>query len=93
MNRIVELARVYHDPYDEWAWCLGWLGSLCDVYVLERGRYIPSEVYTPGCLAEPDDSYEYEEITSLNPSDDELEYAIKILDRYANWLKMAGKDY
>lgn len=38
-------------------------------------------------------TYAWETLTSMGTTPEERAYALKILDRYREWLRIAGKDY
>lgn len=80
-----------HDPGDQFAWCQGWRFALCDYLTFEWGEYVPD--FRPSPMGPEEDAYEYEELTEIQPSPDECRYALRILDRYREWLRIAGRDY
>lgn len=90
-----------HDP---WGACLGALGPICDLMtVIGEGSGIPGSAgYRPamglGMWSIAADSYVGEELVLAWFTDDsldhpDLEYAARVLDRYADLIKAAGKDY
>ncbi len=102
-NPVLIEARINHDPYDEFAWVQGWRFAICDALLWDWGVSVPG--FSPGAATEPEDTFELAAIRTLYeiedgsiPVDqwhleDELRYALKILDRYREWLRIAGKDY
>lgn len=101
-NPVLIEARVDHDPYDEFAWCQKWRFAICEVLLFDWGYLAPG---FRTVATEPEDGYEIEAIRSLYVIDDdsiareywhvedELKYALMILDRYREWLRIAGLDY
>lgn len=80
-----------HDPGDQFGWCQGWRFALCDYLTSEWGEHVPG--FRQGAGGPDGDAYEYEELTEIRPGPDECWYALRILDRYREWLRIAGKDY
>lgn len=95
-------ARINHDPCDEFAWVQSWRFALCEALLFDWGYLVPG---FRTVRSEPEDSSELEIIRTLYVieddsiareywyREDELKYALKILDRYREWLRIAGKDY
>ena len=85
------IALFNHDPYDQFAWCQSYRFAICDILTFDRGEYVP-EFYSSG--PETDDAA-YQELTeaATRVTTDSLWYALKILDRYREWLRLAGEDY
>lgn len=79
-----------HDPYDQFAWCQEWRFSICNYLYHARGYRVPH--YRPGAGG-PDVSYGYETLAETDPPIGAMLYALRILDRYREWLRIAGKDY
>lgn len=91
-------ARFNHDPYDQWGWCLMWLGAVAEVLTFDFGTPVPRDIFTPGSgQREPDpDSFEVEmvrECVTKGSTDDDLRRALHTLDRFADWLQAAGHSY
>jgi hypothetical protein len=91
-------ARLNHDPHDEWGWALEWLGGIAEVLVFDMGESVPREIYTPGAgQTEPEhDSYAVEAIraaVATGTTAQDLRRALRVLDRYADMLRAAGRDY
>lgn len=85
------MALVMHDPYDQFAWCQEWRFAIADVLTHDRHETVPG--FRPGFNGADVESYAYQDIATSPPSDDALWYALKILDRYREWLRLAGEDY
>lgn len=85
-NPVLIEARVNHDPYDQFAWVQEWRFAIAQ-RLEDLGEYVPS-------FRGADDireTYGYEAIAY--GSVPELRYALKILDRFREWLKVTGRDY
>jgi hypothetical protein len=80
-NPVLIEARINHDPYDEFAWVQDWRFAICD------------RLYNPDCATGPELTFAYETLSELDPTVGDMEYALGILDRYREWLRIAGKDY
>ncbi len=78
-----------HDPFDPFGWVQGWRFALCDYLFHVMGENVPE--FRPA--SEPESSYEFEEISQLDPDLETLWYSLEILDRYRAWIGMAGLDY
>lgn len=93
-NPVLIEARIAHDPSDEFAWVQGWRFVIAQ-FLADAGGYVPD-------FRGSDDireDFEYEQLEMLYPAyvdgvsnQDvrELTYALKILDRYREWLRVAG---
>jgi len=79
-----------HDPYDQFAWCQEWRFAICDYLVWELGGHVPG--FRPACGPD-DDSYAYDCLRHMNVTEESLRYALRILDRFGEWLRIEGKDY
>ena len=101
-NPVLIEARIAHDPHDEFGWVQGWRFAICDALLFDWGYLAPG--YRT-MADEPEDTHELQMIRDLYEMDDdsiprdywyredELKYALVILDRYREWLRIAGKDY
>lgn len=97
-NELRYEALLTHDPYDQWGWVMGEAFALCDAVYVYWGVTLPE--YRPGpgvTFAAVLQDYRGGSILSLL-SDGVADYEdvlrwFKVLTRFANWLKMAGKDY
>lgn len=84
-------ALLSHDPGDQFGWCQSWRFAIADYLTFNVGEYV--EGFRPA-LGDPDtDSYEYDTLCESAPATEALRYAEKVLDRYREWLRIAGKDY
>lgn len=90
-NPVLMLARDNHDPRDEFAWVQEWRFAISDYLHWHEGEVVLG--FSPGAMPGPDLSLAYLEISEYDPTAEELWYALDILDRYREWLRMAGKDY
>lgn len=90
-NPVLRVARVNHDPYDEFAWVQEWRFAISDYLYWHEGEAVPG--FSPGGTSGPELSLAYEGISECAPSVEELWYALGILDRYREWLRIAGRDY
>lgn len=91
MREILGHALFNHDPGDQFAWCQGWRFALCDYLEFVWGEEVPG--FLPNITGPVEDAYEYQELKEIQPGPDECWYALRILDRYREWLRIAGKDY
>ena len=97
-NPVLIEARIAHDPYDEFGWVQEWRLAICEFLAHFRGTAVEgfrcSHAY-PGLDIESmtDESYALNELFEARPSVEELTYALKVLDRYREWLRIAGRDY
>lgn len=89
-NPVLQEARLNHDPYDQAAWVHDWRSSIAQ-YLTDQGEHVP-DFQGSGDIR---DEFAYEVLHESNPAyePDELFYALKILTRYREWLRVAGKDY
>jgi hypothetical protein len=90
-NPVLMLARDNHDPYDEFAWVQGWRFAIADKLTFDKGEDVPD--FTPSPFGPDTDSFEYAALCETFHTVETLWYALKILDRYREWLRAAGKDY
>jgi hypothetical protein len=87
-NPVLIEARVNHDPYDEFAWVQEWRFSIAQL-ITDIGEHVPDFRGSDDIR----DDYAYQQLSYGPASVRELRYALKILDRYREWLRIAGKDY
>lgn len=87
-NAVLQEARIYHDPFDEFGWVQGWRFSIAQ-YLTDQGEHV-SEFRGAAGIRE---DFEYAALVDLGPNVEETRYALKILDRYREWLRLAGRDY
>lgn len=88
-NVVLSLTMDNHDPYDEFAWVQGWRFAMCDFLYFEREEHVPD--FRPA--NEPENSYEFETLQYENPTTEEVEYALRVLDNFREWLGTEGRDY
>jgi hypothetical protein len=97
-NPVLIEARIHHDTHDEFAWVQGWRFAIAQ-FLTDAGEYVPYALIGADSIRE---EFEYEQLEMLYPNYSErvrvsevreLLYALKILDRYREWLRIAGKDY
>lgn len=84
-------ALVNHDPFDQFAWCQEWRFALCDYLTFDQGEYVPD--FRPGFNGPDIDSYAYSQLVVSDYDTETAQYALRILDRYREWLRIAGMDY
>jgi len=87
-NPVLIEARMNHDPCDQFAWVQEWRFAIA--------QWLTDASYEVEDFRGSDDireDYAYEAITSVRPTISELRYALKVLDRYREWLRIAGEDY
>lgn len=89
-NPVLDMTRDT-DMYDPFGWVQGWRFALCDYLTFDLGESVP--FFRASAFGPEEDSYEYQELISLNPEAEEAQYALKILDRYREWVRIAGRDY
>lgn len=90
-NPVLIQARLTHDPYDEFAWVQDWRFAIAQ-RLEDLGEYVPEFRGADDIR----DTYEYEAVAGTETSEGDAEmmwYALRILDRYREWLRIAGKDY
>jgi hypothetical protein len=81
-------ALINHDPYDQFAWCQGWRFALAQ-YLTDHDEYVPDFRGSTDIR----EGFEFEMIVLSMPSIESVWYALKILDRFREWLRLAGEDY
>jgi len=78
-----------HDPFDQFAWVQGWRFAIADYLVWELGEYVPEfRSYAP-----EEDAYEFETLKEIDASAEACQYALRILDRFREWLEIAEETY
>lgn len=85
------------DTSDGWGTCMAWLFAMCD-YLYEHGDYeadvFLNEVrYQCGACGPSCEGYEYEAICELAESLETVLRVARILSRWSDMLRAAGKDY
>jgi hypothetical protein len=79
-NPVLIEARINHDPYDEFAWVQDWRFAISDRLYWYEGEDVPG--FNPGGATGPELTFAYETLSDLNPTVEQMEYALNILDRY-----------
>jgi hypothetical protein len=88
-REVLGTAVLFFDPHDLFGWCQEWRFTLAQ-YLTDQGECVPDFRGGPGLR---DDLSYYEELTAMRPGPDACRYALRILDRYREWLRIAGRDY
>jgi len=92
---LMELIHGDCPDYDQWGWVQGWRFALAEYiyFGCHRPDLVPE--FRPSAWYEPDtDVWEFIELTNRGPfTEDELIRVWRVLNRYVNWLKVAGKEY
>lgn len=88
-NPVLQEARIHHDPFDQFAWVQEWRFSIAQ-YLTDQGEHVPG--FRGGDDIRDDMAYGVLSVL-LMPTVDELTYALRVLDRFREWLRIAGKDY
>jgi hypothetical protein len=96
-NPVLIEARINHDPYDEFAWVQEWRFAIAEYLHHVQGVNVSEfrSGYAEGDFSSlRTESYAFDTLWAQGEIvTSDLEYALKILDRYRNWLHIAGKDY
>jgi len=91
---LMELIRGDFPQFEQWSWARSWRFALAEYiyFGCHRPDLVPT--FTPSAWYEPDtDTWEFIELTKYGPfAEDELRRAWRVLNRYAAWLKTAGKE-
>lgn len=87
-NPVLQEARIHHDPHDQFAWVQDWRFAIAQ-YLTDQGEFVPDFRGADDIR----DDMAYHCLKSLAPNTDELNYAARILERFREWLRVAGKDY
>lgn len=88
-NIVLSLTMDDHDPYDEFGWVQGWRFGMADFLHFEREEYVPE--FRPA--SQPEFSYAYETLLYENPTTEDVQFALRVLDDYREWLGTQGRDY
>jgi hypothetical protein len=91
MRDTLVLTRDSYDAHDPFGWVQGWRFALCDYITSELGGYVPD--FRQGPFGAEVEAWEYETLMDEEPDIESAKYALKVLDRYREWLRVAGKDY
>lgn len=90
-REVIGEALFDHDPGDQFGWCQGWRFAIADYLTYNMSERVEG-FNSP--MGEPDtDSYEYESLCETAPDIEALRYAEKVLERFREWLRIAGEDY
>lgn len=93
--------RMQVDPGDAYGWSMGVLGNLAAAAYMYDGTvlpgYGPSIMHNPGEVMEGDE-YEQarwivDDIENGNVTMDDVRRVYAIVDRYNDWVRLAGRDY
>ena len=104
-NQIMGLALDCHDPADQFGWVQEWRFAIAELLLFDFGYLVPG-FRTSASNPEPD-NYAVENIRALYGGsndmtdmprehwhfEDDLKRVLLILDRFRNWIHIAGKDY
>lgn len=80
-----------HDAWDQFGWVQGWRFAICDYLYFECGEYVDG--FRPSPMGPNEDSYEFDILMNNEESVETCLYTLEILDRYREWLRIAGLDY
>ncbi|WP_395759459.1 hypothetical protein OIE82_27035 [Streptomyces althioticus] len=80
-----------HDPFDQFAWCQEWRFAIADYLTFNEGEYVNG--FRPSPMGPDEDSFAYDTLKGERPSVEALRYAEKVLERFREWLRIAGEDY
>lgn len=86
---------------DPWGDVRGTMFAYCDVmtvtglsdYIPSECEYRPSPILTADMIEDWPDAYVIEVIESGEITGDDMQHDLKVLNRYADLLKMKGMDY
>lgn len=102
-NEIMGIVRDSFDPGDPFASVQEYRFALCGLLLFDFGHLVPG--FHAGAATEPEDCCAVEELRSLyvvtedgiDPEfwhyEDDMRRALVMLDRYREWIRIAGKDY
>lgn len=93
-NPVLIEARINHDPYDQFGWVQEWRFAIADYLHFVCRVHVPD--FHPAPSGPDTDNYPWSVLMAMAPCEttgDKLKYALNILDRYREWLRIAGKDY
>jgi hypothetical protein len=89
-REVLGMVLLFHDPFDQFAWCQEWRFALCDL-LYWQGVSVPD---FKTLLTGPDtSSFAYQYLWDMSADREACRYALRILDRYREWLRIAGEDY
>lgn len=90
-----QLQQAYRETRDGDAWgnCMQWLFALAD-YMSDRGVGVPPEwQYRPGLGGADTDSYVYQSLAEIAPSDTDLQTFAAVMWRLRGILEARGLSY
>lgn len=101
-NEIMGMVRDAWDPCDQFGCVQGWRFALCEALLFDFGHSVPG---FRTVASDMEDGYEGEQLRSLyvieddsiDPMywhyEDDMIRVLVMLDRYREWLRIAGEDY
>jgi hypothetical protein len=103
-NYILALVRESDIKHDPWGTAMSWQFAVCENLAAMGGEAADSAYalgFTPGaapCIESYEDVEVMDYLTDLQCADPderlrEVQYAGRILERYIDWCKAAGRDY
>jgi hypothetical protein len=90
MSEVLNTVRLSYSG-DPFSTVQGWRFALCDYLTFEWGENIAG--YTPSPFGPDEDAWEYEELVESSVSPEDALYALKILDRAREIIRIEGLDY
>lgn len=104
-NEIMQAARDAYDSGDVFAWVQEWRFAIAELLLFDFGNLVPG-FRTVASEPEPE-SYAVESLRALYGGsnemeslprkhwhyEDDLKRALVMLDRYREWVRIAGRDY
>lgn len=92
--------RLTDDPGDPWGSAMAWLFPIAEVFYVEFGECLPEFRPSP-MLSDRDDidrdDYQSDTLLTLVDSGEVTETDLRnlftVMSRYADWARLAGKDY
>ncbi len=92
-NITMNEVRMNNDPVDSWAGNGGWMFAIADYMLVVFGEVMPDYQPSPTSFDTDVMSYELEFLISQKPSSIDLRRVYAVLNRYDNWLRLAGRNY
>jgi hypothetical protein len=89
MSKLLKGIAWHRDAYDIFGFCQEWRFAISDVLVWDMGESVPGF----RSMGPETDSYAYNWLRDQDAKADDLRYALRILDRYREWIRIAGRDY
>lgn len=88
------------DFHDAWGTALEWLGAIADVVYVEFGELMPECTPAAALRGREDlevDSYPTGRVLDMlddgTVTEDDLRAVYTVMSRYADWVRLAGRDY